>query len=88
MGEKPFHIRFDKVDGFIKIQDGTIYLVLFGHGWYDAICNRIRYLISKKSGITNIINHDFAGIRIDPNNSLPIEEVLTFNNVIILIKVE
>ena len=88
MGEKPFHIRFDKVDGFIKIQDGTIYLVLFGHGWYDAICNRIRYLISKKSGITNIINHDFARIRIDPHNSLPIEEVLTFNNVIILIKVE
>ena len=88
MVEKPFHIRFDKVDGFIKIQDGTIYLVLFGCGWYDAICNRIRYLISKKSGITSIIIHDFARIRIDPHNSLPVKKILTFNNVIILIKVE
>ena len=31
MGEKPLRIiRFDKVDGFIKIYDGTRYLVLFG----------------------------------------------------------
>ena len=30
MGTKPLGISFDKVDGFIKIYDGTIYLVLFG----------------------------------------------------------
>ena len=53
---------------------------------YDAIYNRIRYLISEKSGITDIINHNFARIRIDSCNSLPIEKTLTFHNVIIFIK--
>ena len=27
---KPLRIRLDKIDGFIKIYDGTRYLVLFG----------------------------------------------------------
>ena len=40
------------------------------------IHNRIRYLISKESGITDIINHNFARIRIDSYNSLPIEKTL------------
>ena len=30
MGAKPVRIRFDKVNGFIRIYDGTKYLVLFG----------------------------------------------------------
>ena len=30
MGAKPMHIRFDKVNGFIRVYDGTRYLVLFG----------------------------------------------------------
>ena len=34
----------------------------------------------------DIINHYFARIRIDSYNSLPIEETLTFHNIIILIK--
>ena len=34
----------------------------------------------------DIINHHFARIRIDSYNSLPIEETLTFHNIIILIK--
>ena len=29
MGAKPLQIRFDKIDGFIEIYDGTRYLVLF-----------------------------------------------------------
>ena len=48
MGTKPLGISFDKVDGFIKIYDGTIYLVLFGLKRYDAIDDRIRYLIIEK----------------------------------------
>ena len=40
----------------------------------------------KKSGITDSINHNFARIRIDSYNSLPIEQTLTFHNVIILPK--
>ena len=78
-------ISFDKMDGFIKIYDGIRHLVLFNHLWYDKIYDRIRYLISEKSGITNSINHNFARIRIDSHNSLPIEKILSFDNVIILI---
>ena len=65
MGAKPLRIRFDEIDGFIKIYDGIRYLVLLGPEQYDAICNSIRYLISEKSGITDTINHNFAIIRID-----------------------
>ena len=52
-----------------------------------VLCNydRIRYL-SEKSGMTNSINHDCTRIRIDSYNSLHIEKILTFHNVIILIK--
>ena len=65
MGAKPLRIRFDEIDGFIKIYDGIRYLVLLGPEQYDAIYNSIRYLISEKSGITDTINHNFAIIRID-----------------------
>ena len=27
---KPLHIRFDKIDGFVRVYDRTRYLVLFG----------------------------------------------------------
>ena len=45
-----------------------------------------KHLISKKSGITNSINYDFGKIRIDSYNALPIEKLLTFHYVILLIK--
>ena len=57
MRSKPLQIRFDEIDGFIKMCDGIRYLVLFNHLWYDKIYNRIRYLINKKSGIRDSINH-------------------------------
>ena len=41
IGAKPLHIRFNKVYGFIRVYDGTIYLVLFGSEKYDANYNRI-----------------------------------------------
>ena len=37
IAQKHLYIRFDKIDGFIRIYDGTRYLVLFGPGKYDAI---------------------------------------------------
>ena len=49
--------------------------------WYDVISYN-----QKKSGITDSTNHNFAIIRIHLHNSLPIEKILTFQNVIILIK--
>ena len=48
MGPNPLRIRFDEKDGFITIYDGIKYLVLFGFEQYDALYNRIRYLISEK----------------------------------------
>ena len=42
--------------------------------------------MSKKSGIAESINHNFAKIKIDACNYLPTEKILTLHNVIILIK--
>ena len=61
-------------------------LVLFDNGLFDKICDRIKYLISEKSGIADSINHNLGKIRIDSYNSLPIEKILTFHNLILLIK--
>ena len=36
-------IRFDKVDAFIRVYDGTKYLVLFRGEKNDFIYDRIRY---------------------------------------------
>ena len=58
IGEKPLHIRFDKVDGFIRIYDGTRYLASFGPEKYDATYYRIKYLVSQKSGIRYAISHN------------------------------
>ena len=82
----PLHIRFNKIDGFIKICDRIRYLVLFNHGWCDKISDRNRYLISERSCIIDSINHNFGRITIDSYNSLPIENILTFHKVIILVK--
>ena len=84
---KSLRIRFDNTDGFIKLRGGEFkHLVLFDYGLFNKICDKIKYLISEKSGITDIINHNFGKIRIDSYHSLPIEKILTFHNIIILIK--
>ena len=79
---KLLRIRFGNIDGFIKIYDGTRYLTLFGPEKYDAIYNRIRYLISLKSGMTYIISHYLAKIKVDSYNPLPIEKRLTLHIII------
>ena len=38
----------------------------------------------KKNGIAGSINHNFARIRIDSYNSLPIEKILTFHAIILI----
>ena len=85
-GPKPLRIRFDKIDGYIRIYDGTRYLVLLGPEKYDAIYNRIRYLVSLTSGITDVFAHYFAKIKVDSYDSFPVEKTLTLHNVVILIK--
>ena len=81
-GTKPLCIRFDKTDLFIKIHDGIRYLVLFDRSGCAEICDRIKYLLSEKSGITDSINHNFTRIRIDSYHSLPIEKISIFNAII------
>ena len=47
---------------------------MFGSKKYDSIYNRIRYVISLKSGITYIFFHYFENIEVDSYDSLPIEK--------------
>ena len=74
------------IDGFIRSYDRTKYLVLFGNEKYDSTYDRIRYLISVTSGIKYIISHNYATIKVDSYDSLPLEKTRTFRNVIILVK--
>ena len=74
IGTKPFCIRFDKVDVFIRIFDGTRYLALFGGEKNDFIYNRIRYLIELKSSINYAISHYYAKIKVDSHDSLHLEK--------------
>ena len=86
-GPKSLRIRFDKIVGFIRVRGGEIrHLVLFDHGLFDKICDKIKYLLSERSCITDGINHNFGKIGIDLYNYLLIVKILTFHNVIILIK--
>ena len=77
-------VRFVEGDGFIRFF--LRYLVLICAEKYDVIYNRIRYLISQKSGAAYIFPHKNAKIEIDFCYSLPLEKTLTFQNVIKLIK--
>ena len=83
MGAKPFRIRFDDINGFITIYEEIRYLISYDYKKYNAIYDKIKYLISEKCGITDSINHNFARIRIDSYNSLPIDKTLTFHVVIL-----
>ena len=51
---KPLHVRLDKIDGFVRIYDGTRYSTMFGSEKYDAICDGIRHFTSLKWGMTYI----------------------------------
>ena len=73
MSAKLVRIRFNKIDGFIKIYDGTRYLVLFGPERYDAIYDWIKYITSEKSGITYVIGNNFARIKVDSYDSVPLQ---------------
>ena len=55
---KPLHIRFNKIDGFIRVYIGTRYFVLFGIEKNDFIYDKIRYLTGVKSNITYIFSHN------------------------------
>ena len=83
---KPLHIRFDKIDEFVRVYDGTRQLVLFRSKIYDSIHNRIRYFITVKNSITYRSSHNYAKNQSRFMQSLPPVKPITFHNVIILYK--
>ena len=76
---------FDNTDGFIRHYDGTN-LVLFGLEIYNAIYDRIRYLVRLKGGITYVFPYNYGKKKIDSDDDLPLEETLTLYNVNLLIQ--
>ena len=52
---KTLRISFDKIEPFIRIYDGNRYLALFSLEKYDVLYNRIRHLITHKSGVINVL---------------------------------
>ena len=68
------------------MHDGTRYFALLEGEKYDFLCNRIRYIIRVKNGITFVISHNYTNIKVDSFDSLPLEKTLTFHKVITLIK--
>ena len=85
IGTKRLRIRFDKVDGFIRVYDRNRFAVLLGFEKYNAIYDRIRYLIGLKYSITLVYPYNFGKIKIDSDDDLPLIKTLTLHNVIILI---
>ena len=53
---------------------------------YDAINDKIRYLVSLKSNTTHIYFHYFAKIKVDSFDYLPIKKTMTLRDVMIFIK--
>ena len=81
IGAKPLRIRFDKIDEFTTVYDGTRYLVLLRPKRYDPIYNKIRYLLSPKSVVShifflsypffrNIFANIFSKVKVDSYDSL------------------
>ena len=61
---KTLQIRFDKINGLIRIYNGTRYLTLFASDIYSASYNRISYLISLKSSIKHIFSLYYVKIKV------------------------
>ena len=86
IGVNPLHLIFNKIDGLIRVFNGSRYLVLLGPGKYDVICNRFRYLVGLKSGLTYVFSHSYTKIKVDSHDYFPLEKALTLHNVIKHIK--
>ena len=78
---KPLSIRFNKVDGSIRVSDGTRYLALFGPEKCDATYNRIRYVKKRyqKSSIHMVFFFNYSRIKTDSCDFLPLEKTLALH---------
>ena len=65
IGAKPLYVRFGNVNGYIRVYDGTKYLVLFAVEKPGLICNRIRY---------HVFCHNYTRIIVNSYDSFPLEQ--------------
>ena len=86
IGAKPFRIWLDKVDGFVRVYNGTRCLVLFSDEKYVFISNRITYLIGVKSSLPYVFFYNDVKMKVHSYDSLPLKKTLTFHNVTSFIK--
>ena len=87
IGVKPLRIRVNKIDGFIRVYNGTGYLALFGAVKNDFIYNRIRCLTGVKSSLCiSFLKTVQKSKLIYIIFCLFFEKTLTFYNAIIHIK--
>ena len=63
-------VRFDKIDGLIRVYNGCRYLVLLGSERYDTISNKIRCLTSQKRGISYVFSLNYARSKVDSHDPL------------------
>ena len=88
---KLVRIIFDKVDGYIRAKknkidyDGTKHLGLFhSDEKTNRIFQRMRYLITLKSNISDVYSHKYTKVTVNLDDDLPLEK--NIHNVVILIK--
>ena len=62
----------------LEFFNGTRYLVLFSPEKYDAIYNRIKYIISQKSGIPYIFSHYYMKIKVESYDSFASRKNIDF----------
>ena len=77
IGLNHLRIRFNNMEGFIRVYEGTRYLVIFGSENYDASFNMIRYQVFNYD-----FSHYYVKVKVDSYDSLTIEKTLTLHNVI------
>ena len=82
---KPLHIRFDKINGLIRIYDGTRYLILLTLKNMMLFITELDILKDKKLVPPMFLLSNFGKIKIDSYDSLPIEKTFILHNVAVLI---
>ena len=61
-------------------------LALFGCKKFNAIFNKIKYLIRIKSSILYVVSHNYGKIKTELDDDLRIEEAFILHNIVLIIK--
>ena len=82
------HCIFDLIKSMdlIKTHNKIRYLILFDYSYCDKICDRIKYHLSEKVALQIVLITILEKSELIHIIALPIEKILTFHNVIVVIK--